>query len=109
MTEYRVQARYRPEAESGEIMLLMVKPRTGRTHQIRVHMASVGRPLVGDLTYGRKHDTLVPFCPRLFLHCRQVQLLDAEDSVFQATANLPDDLSLVLERLAPSYIEKQEP
>jgi 23S rRNA pseudouridine1911/1915/1917 synthase len=44
--------------------LLLVLPETGRTHQIRVHLAHAGFPLVGDAVYGRQ----APWCPRLFLH-----------------------------------------
>jgi 23S rRNA pseudouridine1911/1915/1917 synthase len=44
--------------------LLEVKPKTGRTHQIRVHLAAIGFPIVGDATYGAKSDYL----SRQFLH-----------------------------------------
>eukprot|EP00438_Fugacium_kawagutii_P014373 Skav221713 [mRNA] locus=scaffold542:101971:102222:- [translate_table: standard] len=81
-------------------MLLAVRPRTGRTHQIRVHMASIGRPLAGDLAYGRGRESVVP-CPRLFLHCRRIQLLDINDAVFSAEAELPKELQHVLETLDP--------
>eukprot|EP00434_Breviolum_minutum_P019408 symbB.v1.2.017114.t1/scaffold1276.1/size127259/5 len=53
-------------ADSDELMLLSAHPITGRTHQIRVHFAFLGRPLVGDLTYGRRESSVA--CPRLFDH-----------------------------------------
>jgi 23S rRNA pseudouridine1911/1915/1917 synthase len=47
VTEFRVLERF------GLYTLVELRPRTGRTHQIRVHMAAVGHPLLGDPTYGR--------------------------------------------------------
>ncbi|HSW89552.1 MAG TPA: RluA family pseudouridine synthase [Patescibacteria group bacterium] len=49
-------------------------PKTGRTHQIRVHMAAIKHPLVGDSTYGgRKRITLdQEWCPRHFLHAKKL-------------------------------------
>ncbi|CAK9111785.1 unnamed protein product [Durusdinium trenchii] len=105
VTEYAVLKRYNVRAprncpEEYEAMLLSVKPLTGRTHQIRVHLASVGRPLAGDLTYGRKHRSILN-CPRLFLHCCRIQLMDINDEVFSAEATLPSELMDVLEALQP--------
>ncbi|CAE8732097.1 unnamed protein product, partial [Polarella glacialis] len=53
-TEYEVLARYPADPEGSELILLKVRPKTGRMHQIRVHLSSIGRPLVGDRTYGAK-------------------------------------------------------
>ncbi|HEX5447759.1 MAG TPA: pseudouridine synthase, partial [Candidatus Saccharimonadales bacterium] len=39
--------------------LVELKPRTGRTHQIRVHMAYIGHPIVGDSIYGKPNDGLL--------------------------------------------------
>ncbi|MBR1585324.1 MAG: RluA family pseudouridine synthase [Clostridia bacterium] len=58
-TEWRVLREY------PDRTLLDVHIVTGRTHQIRVHMASIGHPLLGDPLYGHKH---LPAAPRLMLH-----------------------------------------
>lgn len=56
-------------AEAGRTRsLLEVRPRTGRMHQIRVHLASIGHPVVGDAKYGGSE------APRLMLHARRLQL-----------------------------------
>jgi 23S rRNA pseudouridine1911/1915/1917 synthase len=47
MTEYRVAERLGPEAT-----LIEARPRTGRMHQIRVHLASIGHAVLGDASYG---------------------------------------------------------
>ena len=57
-TEFRVLAR------SAGTTLLLVLPRTGRTHQIRVHLAYIGHPLVGDRLYGKRSQASL----RLLLH-----------------------------------------
>ena len=61
-TRYRARAHYRDST------LLEVRPSGGRTHQVRVHLASIGHPLVGDATYGRRH-------PRLGRHFLHAELL----------------------------------
>jgi len=53
VTDYEVLARF-----SGYYTLLLAKLRTGRTHQIRVHMAHLGHPVVGDPVYGRERNDL---------------------------------------------------
>jgi 23S rRNA pseudouridine1911/1915/1917 synthase len=76
--------------------LLDVSLRTGRTHQVRVHLAWVGRPIVGDPTYGRRDD---PVAGRPSLHARQLRLrhpADGSERVY--TSPLPDDLRLLLDR-----------
>jgi tRNA pseudouridine32 synthase/23S rRNA pseudouridine746 synthase/23S rRNA pseudouridine1911/1915/1917 synthase len=60
---------YRVLGEAGGLAWLELKPRTGRTHQVRVHCALLGCPVVGDPVYGREPETPVP---PLHLHARAV-------------------------------------
>ncbi|CAK9041045.1 Ribosomal large subunit pseudouridine synthase C (23S rRNA pseudouridine(955/2504/2580) synthase) (rRNA pseudouridylate synthase C) (rRNA-uridine isomerase C) [Durusdinium trenchii] len=89
-TAYVVQARYwhsAPPVEEQELILLRVRPLTGRTHQIRVHLASIGRPILGDMVYGTP--AVGHACFRLFLHCAKLRLFDFTGSTFTAEAPLP--------------------
>jgi 23S rRNA pseudouridine1911/1915/1917 synthase len=81
--------------------LLEVHPITGRTHQIRLHMAFVGCPIAGDQVYGRRHSTIS--LNRQFLHATRltIQLLgDSQPRTFDAP--MPDELMHVLEELKGS-------
>jgi 23S rRNA pseudouridine1911/1915/1917 synthase len=80
----------------GDCTLLEVRPETGRTHQIRVHLSAIGYPVFGDRVYGARSDRL----PRLFLHaCRLGFKLPASGEYREFTSNLPPDLEGVLEEL----------
>ncbi len=78
--------------------LLEVHPLTGRTHQIRLHMAFIGCPVVGDTLYGRKKPTLL--IEQHFLHAARLKILlpgDTTPSVFESP--LSEDLARLLQRL----------
>ncbi|CAJ1374493.1 unnamed protein product [Effrenium voratum] len=88
--------RYKMIWKSKEgVALLLVFPETGRTHQIRCHMAHIGHPLVGDTKYGGHP---VAWCKRLALHCLALEALDVEGSV-RAFAALPRDFVSMLNAL----------
>ncbi len=78
--------------------LLEFHPLTGRTHQIRLHCAMLGCPIVGDVIYGRKKSSLA--LDRHFLHAQKLKIIlpnEKEPSVFEAT--LPEELARVIEEL----------
>jgi len=77
----------------GHYSLLEIKPTTGRTHQIRVHLAAIGYPVVGDATYGVKS----PYLSRQFLHaCRLGFNLPSTGKYVEFTSPLPPDLEQAL-------------
>ncbi|MBS3752497.1 MAG: RluA family pseudouridine synthase [Anaerolineales bacterium] len=77
---------------------LEVHPLTGRTHQIRVHLAFLECPVVADTTYGRNRPTLP--LDRQFLHAAQLTItLPGEQGRQTLTAPLPEELFRVLEDL----------
>ncbi len=81
--------------------LLEVRPHTGRTHQVRVHMAWMGYPLVGDTVYGRRRQRLLR--GRHFLHAAHLGFTHpATGAEIEFEAPLPPELAAVLKRLRTS-------
>lgn len=94
-THYRQVARW----AAMDAALLDVTLETGRTHQIRVHLAAIGHPVVGDPVYGRP---CAVSTPRIFLHACRLELAHprtGEPLVFESP--LPLDLGGVLASLGP--------
>lgn len=78
--------------------LLEVHPLSGRTHQVRLHLAFLGCPVVGDVTYGRRKATLT--IKRHFLHAQRIEIIiPGEDKPRGFEAPLPEDLSIILDQL----------
>ena len=100
LTRYESVAVYRLAASAERLTLLDCRPLTGRTHQIRVHLAHVNHPIVGDVLYGPRRR--LPFaCPRQFLHAARLRFrLPSTGELLEFTAPLPDDLQGILDRLA---------
>ena len=81
-----------------KISLLEVDIRTGRTHQIRVHLASLGVPVLGDRVYGGSRALAVE-APRQMLHARRITLphpVTGEDMTFEAP--IPEDMADLIAR-----------
>ncbi len=80
--------------------LLEINPETGRTHQIRVHLKSIGYPIVCDSFYAPKKE-----CPsdlnRLFLHASGLKFITPSGKAFQLETDLPDSLLAFLSSLKP--------
>lgn len=76
-------------------------PKTGRTHQIRVHFKAIGHPIVCDKLYAGKR-YVCPFgLERHFLHASSLELLLPSGSTMRLEADMPPDLEAVLKGLRP--------
>jgi 23S rRNA pseudouridine1911/1915/1917 synthase len=89
-TEYRVLKYFK------DYSLLEIRPRTGRTHQIRVHLAAIGFPVVGDTAYG----VASPHLSRQFLHAGRLGFnLPSTGRYVEFTCPLPPDLEKALKEI----------
>ncbi|HEY8489940.1 MAG TPA: RluA family pseudouridine synthase [Dehalococcoidia bacterium] len=96
------RTRYRVRQELDGCTLVEAEPVTGRTHQIRVHMAALGHPVVGDPIYGRR-SALVP---RQFLHAWRLGFrLPSTGEYREFESPLPPDLRAALRRLETAGAE----
>ena len=95
-TRYRVLERF------ARATLLAVSLETGRTHQIRVHMRSIGHPIVGDPTYGKRRsgDASLDAFPRQALHAARLGLLHpVTRAPCEWTSPMPPDLAALVAAL----------
>ena len=94
-TRYEVRSSYR---EPSATALLTCQLETGRTHQIRVHLASIGHPVVGDRDYGGVRPALSP--PRMVLHAEHLAFTHPVSGAPLAfDAPIPEDLQPTLASL----------
>ncbi len=94
----RAVTHYRVGSTWSRMALLEVTLDTGRTHQIRVHMASIGLPVAGDRVYGSGQGS-----ERLFLHSARIELTHpVTGDTLQRSSPLPPDLTEILVGLGPS-------
>jgi 23S rRNA pseudouridine1911/1915/1917 synthase len=92
VTEYKTLEQFEKHT------LLEAHPLTGRTHQIRLHLAFVGCPITGDMIYGKKSPTVD--LKRHFLHAARISIILPGEKVNRTfEAPLPEELEAVLEKL----------
>ena len=89
------------ERKFGEhAALVRCRIHTGRTHQIRVHLKSLGHPVLGDSTYGWKQNPALPVPPRIMLHAEHLVFTHpVNGKVMDLTAPLPADFKQMLAAL----------
>lgn len=108
-TSGRVRTRF------GQHALVELRPTTGRTHQLRVHMQTIGCPIVGDRDYGgeelllsrlkpgyklRKGVPERPLLARMFLHAERLSFCDLDGAAVDVECPLPEELAVALRQLA---------
>jgi len=116
-TEYRVIKRYpstssgykldsedkllpeRSVAKSKAFTLLEVYPKTGRTHQIRIHLKSIGHPIVGDKQYKFKRQVCPKNLTRQFLHAAYLKFKMSDGKIMEFKSELPTDLKNTLKEI----------
>lgn len=97
ITEYHVDHRYGKMAAH-----VLLYPRTGRTHQLRVHLTSLGHPILGDHTYGGRKVSMLGEIqiPRVMLHARTLGFQHPiTGEVHEFTREYPEDMKSVIRSL----------
>ena len=90
---------YRTLATADEAALVELRPHTGRMHQLRVHMASIGRPIAGDPRYGGALALGGGSVARLMLHAASIRFPHPEGGERTIEAPLPSDMMALAARL----------
>jgi tRNA pseudouridine32 synthase/23S rRNA pseudouridine746 synthase len=93
------QSRYRTLAASDDGALVELEPLTGRMHQLRVHMAHIGRPLIGDVRYGGALTAAGQRAPRLMLHAVRLSFPHPEGGRLTIEAPPPADFATLAESM----------
>jgi 23S rRNA pseudouridine1911/1915/1917 synthase len=91
-TEFFVERRFRRSTSSGDrFSVIRAVPRTGRTHQIRVHLASIGHPIVGDKIYGPDEQLYLGFIETGWTHALEQKLLLPRHALHSAKLAIEDE------------------
>lgn len=108
ITEYRVLKIFRYNSYDAVVHKLLyfslveLMPKTGRTHQIRIHLASINHPVVGDKLYGFKKTSLDKLgieLNRQFLHAASLEFSSADGHRIRIEAELPEELKAIIDTL----------
>jgi len=85
--------RYRTLAATAAAAMVELEPETGRMHQLRVHLASIGRPIVGDVRYGGALTVGGQAAPRLMLHAQALVFPHPGGGLKRLEAPIPPDMA----------------
>ncbi|MDQ5883126.1 MAG: rRNA synthase [Patescibacteria group bacterium] len=96
VTEYKVLSRFEEDGE--KFVFLEVRPKTGRTHQIRVHMKYLNNPIVGDTLYAENRPYVLGF-ERVALHARSLTIEIPEKGTKTFEAPFPDDFMELMTKI----------
>lgn len=102
VTAYKTISYHQAEMSKEQFTLLELRPETGRTHQIRIHLKHIGHPIVGDEFYaGRKTARKDRhWCPRLFLHSGGITFQHPVNKTeVKFSSPLPEDLTDILKSI----------
>jgi len=87
------RSRYRTVTATDAAALVELDPQTGRMHQLRVHLASLGRPIAGDARYGGSLVVTGQAAPRLMLHARALAFPHPAGGTRRLEAEVPADMA----------------
>jgi tRNA pseudouridine32 synthase/23S rRNA pseudouridine746 synthase len=93
------RTRYRTLKAGSAAALLELDPETGRMHQLRVHLAGLGRPIVGDVRYGGALTVAGHAVPRLMLHAQALSFPHPAGRTHRLEAAVPPDMAALLAEL----------
>jgi len=92
-TDYKTVKKYK------DFTLVEFSPKTGRTHQLRVHANSINNPIAGDPVYGFRKQSPPSGLNRLFLHAYKLHLITPSGKALTLEVDLPEELSQVLNNI----------
>jgi len=97
--EKNAETDYKTIKDYQKYTLLELSPKTGRTHQLRVHLNSIGHPITGDQVYGYQKLANPTGLNRLFLHAYKLEFATPSNNALCIEADLPEELQNVLNML----------
>ena len=106
----------------GQLSLVSAKPQTGRTHQIRVHLESVGLPILGDKMYGQPDEIFLHHLdhgdgplvrnatrfPRHALHAAGIEIPHPDGGILALEAPLKEDMAAIVAGAEPEWPNLEE-